>query len=238
MAHTPVYPRLKARLPRQEPIDQEFRSACGKFLPELRMTLIEDLKGKVERLTGYRRPCRDRLDQLLKPSRPFACEFCDDGFVPNHPRWAFVLYRGAISRPRSLDPAGVWEALFESNRWGNTWRGQIYDYLHYHSRIHEVLGIARGSATVRIGGNKGRTLKVKAGDVMIIPAGTGHQSLKASSTFMAVGAYPPRGTYDECAPTKADHDRARKTAPKVARPPTDPVFGSRGPLLSLWKATP
>jgi uncharacterized protein YjlB len=117
------------------------------------------------------------------------------------------------------------------------WRGEIYDYLHYHSRIHEVLGIARGSATVRIGGNKGRTLKVKAGDVLIIPAGTGHQSLKASPTFLAVGAYPPRGTYDECAPTKEDHDRALKTVPKVARPRTDPVCGSRGPLVSLWKAT-
>jgi uncharacterized protein YjlB len=201
------------------------------------MTLTDDLKSKAERLTGYRRPSHDQLGQLLKPSRPFACQFRDDGFVPNHPRWPFVLYRSAILRPRSLDPAAVWEALFESNGWGDTWRGVIYDYLHYHSRIHEVLGIARGSATVRIGGNKGRTLKVKAGDVLIIPAGTGHQSLKASPTFMAVGAYPPRGTYDECAPTKEDHDRARKTVPKVARPRADPVFGLRGLLLSLWKVT-
>lgn len=109
--------------------------------------------------------------------------------------------------------------------------------VHYHSRVHEVLGIARGSATVHIGGKQGRTLRVKAADAMIIPAGTGHQSLKASPTFVAVGAYPPRGIYDECAPTKADHDRARKLVPKVARPPTDPVFGLRGPLLQLWKAT-
>ncbi len=43
--------------------------------------------------------------------------------------------------PRSLDPAAVWEAIFESNGWGDSWRGEIYDYLHYHSRIHEVLGI-------------------------------------------------------------------------------------------------
>jgi uncharacterized protein YjlB len=115
------------------------------------------------------------------------------------------------------------------------WRGEIYSYLHYHSRIHEVLGVARGSATVRIGGNKGRTLKVKAGDLLIIPAGTGHQSLKASRMFMAVGAYPPQGTYDECAPTKDDHDRARKTVARVPRPHTDPVFGALGPLLKLWE---
>jgi len=209
----------------------------AKFLAGATMALIEDLKSKAERLTGYRRLSYAQLGQLLKPSRPLTHQFRDDGFVPNHPRWPFMLYRGAISLPRSLDPAAVWEALFESNRWGSMWRGEIYDYLHYHSRIHEVLGIARGSATVRIGGNKGRTLKVKAGDVLIIPAGTGHQSLKASPTFLAVGAYPPRGTYDECAPTKEDHDRALKTVPKVARPRTDPVCGSRGPLVSLWKAT-
>jgi len=199
------------------------------------MTLIEDLKSKAEQLTGYRRPSRDQLAKLVKSSRPAARLFRDDGFVPNHPCWPFVLYRGVLSLPRSLDPAAVWEALFESNRWGDMWRGEIYDYLHYHSRIHEVLGIARGSATVRIGGSKGRTLTVKAGDALIIPAGTGHQALKASPAFMAVGAYPPRGTYDECAPTKEDHAKARKTVPKVPRPQTDPVFGTGGALLKLWE---
>jgi uncharacterized protein YjlB len=199
------------------------------------MTLIEDLKSKAERLTGYRRPSQDQLSKLVKPSRPVAHQFRPDGFVPNHPRWPFVLYRTALSLPRSLDPAAVWEALFESNHWGDMWRGEIYDYVHYHSRIHEVLGIARGSAMVRIGGSKGQRLKVRAGDVLIIPAGTGHQSLKASPTFMAVGAYPPCGTYDECAPTKEDYDRARKTVARVSRPQTDPVFGARGALLKLWE---
>jgi uncharacterized protein YjlB len=199
------------------------------------MSLVEDIKSKVERLTGYRRPSQDQLARLVTPSRPVAHLFRHDGFVPNHPRWPFVLYRSAVSLPRSLDPAAVLEALFESNRWGDMWRGEIYDYLHYHSQIHEVLGVARGSATVRIGGSKGRTLKVRAGDVLIIPAGTGHQSLKASPAFMAVGAYPPHGTYDECAPTKQDHDKARKTVGRVPRPRTDPVFGARGALLKLWE---
>jgi uncharacterized protein YjlB len=63
-------------------------------------------------------------------------------------------------------------------------RDGIYDYLHYHSRIHEVLGIAGGSAIVRLGGNKGRIVKLKAGDAVLIPAGTDHQCLSASRTFM------------------------------------------------------
>ena len=155
--------------------------------------------------------------------------------IPNHPRWPLVVYRRAVTLPGTLDPAAVWEDLFESNGWGDCWRGGIYDYLHYHSRIHEVLGVARGSAKVRFGGKRGRTLELKAGDAVILPAGTGHQCLSASKAFMAVGAYPPSGTYDECGPSVEEHERGIRTVGKVARPRKDPVFGSKGPLLQLWK---
>ena len=57
------------------------------------MALIEDLKSKAERLTGYRRPSYGQLGQLLKPSRPLAYQFRDDGFVPNHPRWPLVIFK-------------------------------------------------------------------------------------------------------------------------------------------------
>jgi uncharacterized protein YjlB len=114
-------------------------------------------------------------------------------------------------------------------------RDGIYDYLHYHSRIHEVLGIARGSAIVRLGGNKGRIVKLKAGDAVVLPAGTGHQCLSARKTFMTVGAYPPSGTYDECGPTAEEHERNAKAVRKVGRPRKDPLFGSDGPLLKAWK---
>jgi mannose-6-phosphate isomerase-like protein (cupin superfamily) len=52
------------------------------------------------------------------------------------------------------------------------WRDGIYDWIHYHSRTHEVLGIARGSAKAQFGGPKGRTVTLKAGDAAILPAGT------------------------------------------------------------------
>jgi uncharacterized protein YjlB len=121
--------------------------------------------------------------------------------------------------PKKLDPAAVFEELFESNGWGDSWRDGIYDYVHYHSRIHEVLGIARGEGKVQFGGSRGRTLKLKAGDVAVLPAGTGHQCLSASNGFLVIGAYPPSGTYDECTSSE-DHERAHdsKDRPAAERP--------------------
>jgi uncharacterized protein YjlB len=98
---------------------------------------------------------------------------------------------------RRHDPATTLEVIYKANSWGRAWRNGIYDYVHYHSMIHEVLGVARGSATLRLGGNKGKTVKVSAGDVVVIPAGVGHECLKADRNFIVVGAYPPKGTYNE-----------------------------------------
>jgi uncharacterized protein YjlB len=122
---------------------------------------------------------------------PNVVRFRDDGIIPNHPRWPLILYRGAVCLPGALDPAAVFEDLFESNGWGDSWRNGIYDYVHYHSRIHEVLGVARGRGKVQFGGNRGRAVDLKAGDVAILPAGTGHKALAVSSDFLVIGAYPP-----------------------------------------------
>ena len=141
---------------------------------------------------------------------------------------------GDVDLGKGHDPAAVMEDLFEANGWGDTWRDGIYDYVHYHSRIHEVLGIARGKGRVRFGGSKGRIFTLKAGDVAILPAGTGHQRLSADEDFLVVGAYPPVGTYDECTEIK-DRPRALKAIPKVPGPREDPVYGGKGPLSKLWK---
>ena len=52
-------------------------------------------------------------------------------------------------------------------------------------------------------------MKVATGDVIIIPAGVGHECLQAGKTFLVVGAYPPTGTYNECFGSFQERDRAR-----------------------------
>jgi len=199
------------------------------------MPILEDLKEYAERATGIRRPGKRAAPDLVRPRKPHTVRFKDDGLVPNHPRWPLILYRGAVDVEGRHDPAAVIEDLFEANGWGDTWRNGIYDYVHYHSRIHEVLGIARGKGRVRFGGAKGRIFTLKAGDIAVLPAGTGHQCLFADDNFLVVGAYPPAGTYNECT-TIEDRSRALKMIPKVARPRKDPAYGRDGPLSKLWKA--
>ncbi len=196
-------------------------------------TLLGSAKKVVEKATGWSLPSAEQLPALVRQRKAHTFRFKDDGLVPNHPAWPLVIYRGVVQQRNEFDPAGVLEALFERNGWTGSWRGGVYDYVHYHSQIHEVLGVARGSAKVQFGGRRGRTLSIKAGDVAVLPAGTGHQCLWASGDFLAVGAYPQTGKYDECR-TVEDRDRALKTVPKVPRPAKDPIFGADGPMVKQW----
>jgi uncharacterized protein YjlB len=193
----------------------------------------EKLKRLAERLTGWGRIPESELSDLLVPRKANSLRFSDDGVIPNHPAWSLIHYRSPVSFPADADPAAIFEDLFRHNGWGRSWRGGIYTYVHYHSRTHEVLAVARGRTKVRFGGNRGRTCYGKAGDVFILPAGTGHQCLGATDDFLVVGAYPDSGTYDECT-TSEDHEKAIKTIGKVKRPAKDPVYGPGGPLRRLW----
>jgi len=170
----------------------------------------------------------------LQRVEPLAFRFTDDGLVPNNPSLPFLVYRGAVDTA-GRDPAAVIERLFSANGWGDMWRNGIYPFTHYHSRIHEALGIARGRARVRFGGATGEELEVAAGDVAVLPAGTGHQRLSASSDLLVIGAYPPAGPYDLCRATAAAHARAVATVSHVPLPATDPLYGADGPLVALWR---
>jgi uncharacterized protein YjlB len=161
--------------------------------------------------------------------------FTFDGEVPNNALPALV-YKTAVHLTPSDDPEGEIEGLFKRNGWGrDMWRNGVYPYVHYHPKIHEVLGITRGSAVLRIGGDGGETLTAWPGDVLVLPAGTGHQRLSASEDFCVVGAYPPQGEYTLCrAGDQEAYVRGLQTTPEVPVPASDPVHGIGGPLCQLW----
>jgi uncharacterized protein YjlB len=199
------------------------------------MPLKDQIKNCAKKLIEGR-PDLSTLRALVRPRKPLALLFQDDGIVPNNPRFPLLIYRGAVAFGTAFDPATVIDTLFEANGWGRSWRDTIYDFVHYHSQVHEALGVARGTAKVECGGVKGRVLTLKAGDMAVLPAGTGHRLIEASRNFLVVGAYPEEGAYDECTDTR-DRSEAIKRIAKVRRPPKDPIYGRSGPLAQLWRGT-
>jgi uncharacterized protein YjlB len=199
------------------------------------MYVKETLKKTVETVTGMGKPSFEEARDAVRRVTPETILFSDDGITPNNPRLPFICYPGAVELSPYQDPAAVFEDLFHRHDWNKSWRNGIYDYLHYHSRTHEVLGIARGAARVRFGGDKGRILEIRAGDVAILPAGTGHQCLAASSDLLVVGAYPPQGSYEECRGTAAEHARAARSIADVPVPASDPIYGKDAGLTEIWR---
>lgn len=164
---------------------------------------------------------------------PLAIVYADDGLVPNNPL-PFLVYRQAIKLEAGHPEKNI-EGLFGSHGWGQMWRNGVFDYLHYHSTVHEALGVARGHARVRFGGDAGQEFGIAAGDAVILPAGTGHQCLSASDDFVVIGAYPPGPEMHVTRPTPENHRKALETIPRVKKPRTDPLYGEAGPLVRLWK---
>jgi uncharacterized protein YjlB len=199
------------------------------------MYIVETLKKTFESVTGRGKPSGEQLRRSIRRRKAQATMFKDDGRIPNNPKLPFIHYRSPVSLLDAVDGAAVFEDLFRRNGWRDSWRNGIYDYVHYHSSTHEVLGIARGHARVRFGGNEGKVFELAAGDVAILPAGTGHQCLSASKDLLVVGAYPAGGKYDECTESAAEHARAVKAIAKVPLPAKDPVYGADGPLRDCWK---
>jgi uncharacterized protein YjlB len=199
------------------------------------MPWLEELKKVVESATGIGRPTPREVRTLVRSRKPHAFRFRDDGVTPKNPRLPLVYYRTPVRLDADFDPAAIFEVLFALQGWKSSWRDGPYPYVHFHARTHEVLGIARGQAHVRFGGAGGRRFTLKAGDVVVLPAGTGHGSLGSSKDLRVVGAYPATGTYDEPKPGEVDHAKAVAAVSRVPLPAQDPVYGRDGPLKSLWR---
>jgi uncharacterized protein YjlB len=157
--------------------------------------------------------------------------FEDDGGIPNSPL-PVLIYHDADG----ATDASACERLFAGNGWEGGWRDGIYSFHHFHSTSHEVLGIVRGTALVTLGGPGGQSFDVSQGDVLVLPAGTGHFNAGSSGDLLVIGAYPNGMSWDLRRGDPAEHDEVMANIRAVPLPTADPVTGADGDLVKLWRA--
>jgi uncharacterized protein YjlB len=136
------------------------------------------------------------------------------GTIPNG-RFPVLIYR-------DVDVSDA-KALFAGHGWGGAWVNGVFDFHHFHSSSHEALAVVSGSARLELGGPQGESFDVSAGDVLVLPAGTGHRRASADGGFRVVGAYP-RGQEDYDLLRAADEGALKRIA-ALGPPDSDPVGG-------------
>lgn len=158
----------------------------------------------------------------------------DGGSVPNNPALPVYLQRGVMAGHTATDI----RAQFEKMGWAGTWTYIVFDFHHYHPNAHEALCVATGWADLQLGGAKGPMFRLEAGDLVVLPAGTGHCRLDMSADFSICGGYPPGqeeySTFEAAPHARTRHGDAIKAVPL---PATDPIFGPDGPLITAWADT-
>jgi uncharacterized protein YjlB len=169
----------------------------------------------------------------IKKQEPEVLPLSRNAWVPNNERLPVLIYHRILDTAVP-DPAASFEELFRQNGWLPQWRNGIYDFHHYHSTAHEVLGIAAGKVRVVLGGPGGRELTLATGDVLVLPTGTGHCRTQSSSDLLVVGAYPPAQSWDICrsAPSQIERERMRT----LPFPLSDPLTGPGGALTRVWRS--
>jgi uncharacterized protein YjlB len=93
-----------------------------------------------------------------------------------------------------------------------------------------------GTATVTLGGPEvGQDFEIGQGDVLVLPAGTGHCNHGSSADLLVIGAYPNGMPWDLRRGDPAEHDEVVAKIRAVPLPDADPVEGPQGALTELWR---
>jgi uncharacterized protein YjlB len=158
--------------------------------------------------------------------------FSNDGTIPNS-HLPLLVYKNIAQGDHKADWLGQ---TFKKNGWTNNWRDIILPFDHFHSNTHEVLGLAKGIARLKIGGDNGEIVLVETGDVIIMPAGVGHYSLDNSLDYQFVGGYPNGAEWNSILSLKnEDSISIIEEILNIPIPDSDPIFGNKGPLFDFWK---
>ncbi|KAF7563910.1 hypothetical protein G7046_g217 [Stylonectria norvegica] len=169
---------------------------------------------------------------------PEIYRFSKTAFVPNN-RLPVLVYRDVLPQPHDENKA---QEFIEANGWlkGGTW-GAIPHH-HFHPNTHECYAVFRGSSTLLLGvgpledESLGTEVVMKAGDVIILPAGVSHCSKDFEDDYRYIGVYP-KGSQKWKNEFCRDQERCqplKEEAEAVQVPEWDPIRGYKGPLYALW----
>ncbi|WP_226577939.1 cupin domain-containing protein [Acuticoccus sediminis] len=152
--------------------------------------------------------------------------------IPNHPDLPMVAIRKALAP--GTGPGDARE-IYASNGWGGMWTWGVFPFHHYHPDAHEALACISGSAELMIGGASGERIRVETGDVLVLPAGTGHCFLSGAPDFKVCGAYPAgQEDYTTLSAAALPMNEAAAQVARVPLPESDPIYGTDGPLTKAW----
>ncbi|RMJ26042.1 hypothetical protein PHISP_03069 [Aspergillus sp. HF37] len=161
--------------------------------------------------------------------------------VPNSPL-PVLVYRNALPAPVTETST---QRFIEGNGWSR--QGPVFPAIpkrHFHPNVHECYGILRGSSQVHLGVGTsdnnnnpaaGLRLTLRAGDVVVHPAGTAHSNVSDEDEYAYLAFFPagsPRWrSEDGSKPLDLRAVRAETLAVPI---PKDPVDGVKGDLPGLW----
>jgi uncharacterized protein YjlB len=178
------------------------------------------------------------MTETLVELRPEERHYGPDGTVLNS-RLPLLIYRNAVAAGPDGDVESAMLDSFRRNDWLNNWRYRgVYEYAHFHSTTHEVLGVVRGEMLLRLGGAGEPETVVRVGDVIVVPAGVSHMSVGGSDDVFMVGGYPEGRDWDlmvDGEVSDAEMRAAYKRIMSLPIPRQDPVTGEP---MHAWRNAP
>ncbi|CAK7264597.1 hypothetical protein SEPCBS119000_001079 [Sporothrix epigloea] len=158
--------------------------------------------------------------------------------APNN-AYPVLVYRQCLPLPVSEAKTTT---FLEAHSWE---RKGVWGHIgvrHFHPNVHECYGVIAGESTMLVGcgsddpDESGQQIELSVGDVIVLPAGTGHCNLQSTKDFLYVGVYPAGAPLYKAELGKEGADVAAlwQEVDSVVMPMEDPVTGKDGALFELW----
>ena len=157
-------------------------------------------------------------------------QFKDDGSIPNNQKCPVILYPEALKESPEKSNSVLIKTIGRK-------AGQMVSLTTIiTTAIHmKFLVLSMDLRFLQLGGEQGTKVEMHQGDVVVLPAGTGHKRIQASSDFKIAGAYPDGMEHDLKKGNPDERPDVLENIQSVPLPDQDPVYGEQGPLLRLWK---